>query len=134
MLSGLSCKDDASVSISDTFDIIRSIGDYSSLDVRMHMLDCSLTMIINDSRVKVTRTFMFPCTGCLNITPVIGYIEFEVGKNKFFLYYNHADGGKVHIVETTANSVLTLNPRSWVWQDKDKLPNIEEPIRRFLGL
>ncbi len=134
MLSGLSCKDDASVSISDTFDIIRSIGDYSSLDVRMRILDCSLTMIINDSRVKVTRTFMFPCTGYPNITPVIGYIEFEVGKNKFFLYYNHADGGKVHIVETAANSVLTLNPRSWVWQDKDKLPDINEPIRRFLGL
>ena len=124
--------DVASASISETFDIIRSIGDHSSLDVRMRILDCSLSLIMNDPRVKVTRNFMFPCTGYTDDTPVIGYIEFEVGKNKFFLYYNHADDGKVHIVETSANSVLTLNPRSWVWHNK--LPNIEEPIRRFLGL
>lgn len=124
--------DVASISVSDTFDIIRNIGDYSSLDVRMHILDCSLSLIINDSRVKVTRNFMFPCTGYSDDTPIIGYIEFEVGKNKFFLYYNHADDGKVHIVETSANSVLTLNPRSWVWHNK--LPDVGEPVRRFLGL
>ena len=127
-----SCMNAAPVSIPETFDIIRNIGDYSSLDVRMHILDCSLSLIMNDPRVKVTRNFMFPYTGYTDGTRVIGYIEFEVGKNKFFLYYNHADDGKVHIVETAANSVLTLNPRSWVW--RDKLPNIEEPIRRFLGL
>ena len=124
--------DDVPVSTYETFDIIRNIGDYSSLDVRMHILDCSLSLIMNDPRVKVTRNFMFPYTGYSGDTPVIGYIEFEVGKNKFFLYYNHADDGKVHIVETAANSTLTLNPRSWVW--RDKLPNIDEPIRRFLGL
>ena len=132
LASRSSCGDAAPVSIPETFDIIRNIGDYSSLDVRMHILDCSLSLIINDPRVKVTRNFMFPYTGYSGDTPVIGYIEFEVGKNKFFLYYNHADDGKVHIVETAANSTLTLNPRSWVW--RDKLPNIEEPIRRFLGL
>ena len=125
-------KRNVPVSTYETFDIIRNIGDYSSLDVRMHILDCSLSLIMNDPRVKVTRNFMFPYTGYSGDTPVIGYIEFEVGKNKFFLYYNHADDGKVHIVETAANSTLTLNPRSWVW--RDKLPNIEEPIRRFLGL
>ena len=124
--------DVASTSISETFDIIRSIGDHSSLDVRMRILDCSLSLIMNDPRVKVTRNFMFPCTGYTDDTPVIGYIEFEVEKNKFFLYYNHADDGKVHIVETSANSVLTLNPRSWVWHNK--LPDVGEPVRRFLGL
>lgn len=117
----------------EAFDVIRCVRGHSPNDSRMHVLDCALTMTMNDPRVKITRNFMFPRPGFHDITPVIGYIEFEVGKNKFFMYYNHSDElGKVHIVDTATNSTFTISPGSWVY--RDKLPDIGEPIRRFLGL
>lgn len=116
----------------EAFEIIRCVICHALHDSRMHVLDCALTMTMNDPRVKITRNFMFPRPGSDNVTPVIGYIEFEVGKNKFFLYYNQSDNGKVYIVDTATNSTFTIRPGRWVY--RDKLQDIGEPIRRFLGL
>lgn len=116
----------------EAFEIIRHVRGHAPNDSRMHVLDCALTMTMNDPRVKITRNFMFPRPGFHDVTPVIGYIEFEVGKNKFFMYYNHADDEKVHIVDTATNSTFTISPGSWAY--RDKFPDVGEPIRRFLGL
>lgn len=122
-------------SIYGAYMITRAIGDYDAQGLkdrrRMHLLDSALTLIMNDPRVTITKNVVIPNDISRDVPPSVGYIEFEVGENKFFLYCNFVDDGDVRIVETSTNSVLTIRTN---WTIADKYPDIGEPIRRFLGL
>lgn len=118
------------------FTIARAIGNHDIYGLngpdRMHLLDSALTSILNDPRVTITKNVVIPNDTFYQIPPSIGYIEFEVGENKFFLYCNFAGGGDVHVVETSTNSAFVIRPNNWVVNGK--YPDVGVPLRRFLGL